>query len=129
MNALPIRRLAARILTIVIIFTILGMVWQQPAFVRGVWLALGWQAASLTCLAVAARILRQPASTGRAWRLTGIACLKFPVLYTAGYWLLRRVEPGALGLALGMTIPWLVLTACAAASLMKPAQPSAAGSA
>ena len=110
MNDVPIRRLTSIVLAIVIIFTILGLAAQQWDLVRGVWLALGWQAASVACLAVAGRVLRQPASKGRGWRLAGIACLKFPALYAAGYWLLRWTQPSAVGLLVGLTMPWVVLT-------------------
>lgn len=125
MHELPIRRLASAALGIVIIFTILGLSAHHGGLVRGVWLAFGWQAASLTCLAMAAHLLRQPASKGRAWRLAGIACLKFPVLYTVGYWLLRATQPSAVGLLVGLTIPWVVLTVWATLRVWKnPVSPA-----
>src|SRR3989338_4958886 len=126
MNVLPIRRLAATVLGIVILFTPLALAAGQLAFARGVWLALGWQAASVACLALGGRCLRWPASKRRGWALAGVAFLKFPFLYTLGYWLVRWIHPSAVGLAVGLTIPWCVIVIYAVVTLLRNAFPSTA---
>ena len=126
MNALPIRRLTQRVLAIVIIFTLIAALWQQWAFVRGLWLAVLWQAASVAVLGVCSRLLRPPISRRRAWALAGMLVVKFLLLYGLGYCALRWWAPGAWGLAAGLTMPWMALVAAALMQLGRDiAQPTA----
>ena len=125
MRTLESRRFIRSVLMIVIIFTILAALRQQWALVRGVWIALLWQAASVAALAGCARCLSPPITRGRAWVLAGLLCVKFPLLYALGYVALRYLAPSAWGLAIGLTLPWAVLVASAgmqvAESCMRPA--------
>ena len=118
MHALPIRRLSVVMLGVVILFTIVAWLGGNLALIRGLWLALLWQAASVMCLVACGRLLRQPATPRRTWQLAGMACLKFPALYTLGYLALRWLAPSAVGLAIGLTIPWIVLLVYAMAQLV-----------
>ena len=109
MRELPVRYLSGLVLAIVIIFTLFGAAAHQAPLLRGVWIALAWQAASWGGLTLCAWLLHPPMTRARAWCLAGAALLKFPALYALGYLALRHLAPSPVGLVIGLTLPWAVL--------------------
>ncbi|GEM_PF-5206159 len=123
MNELPFRRLTVSALGIVILFTMIAWNLHETAVVRGVWIAALWQVASGWCLVRCARLLSPPFTKRRRWHLVGFVCLKFPGLYGLGYLALRWFEPSALGLVVGLTVPWVVLVSYAVVRLVTEGLP------
>lgn len=119
MQQLPIRQLVQRAGMIVIFFTILMLGLQRADIARGLWVATIWQAASVGALALCARLLQPPYTARRRWLLAGLVTVKFPLLYAAGWLALRHLAPHAIGLAVGLTIPWAVLVAHAVGALWR----------
>jgi len=118
MNASSFRQLALRVLWIVIFFTIVGLAFERAAFVRGLWLAILWQAAGVLCFLRIGRWLTPPITRRKGWAAAGWVAIKFPLLYTLGWLALRAWQPSALGLVVGLTVPWCVLAMTAISTLL-----------
>jgi hypothetical protein len=103
------RRPMIVVLLIVIFFTIFAVIMPTSALLRGIWLALIWQVASIAVLTACAYLMTPPVTRMRGWLLAGAALVKFGALYWAGYLALQALQPSGVGITIGMTIPWVVV--------------------